>query len=155
MRQKLTIYTFLSVLLIQSAFSADRPGSDASYLGGTLAQFSNGSAGCLDAVDPEFLVFWTGKSNLRVAYEKINLLEYGQKVSRRVAMAVLISPMLILAKKKQHFLTIGFHDEDGRQQAMVFRVPKSDIRTVLVTLEARTGLKVQYQDEDARRGGKG
>jgi hypothetical protein len=155
MRQKLTLFAILLALLSPPAVAAEHRGNDASYIGGTLAQFNNGSPGSLDAVDPEFLVFWTGKTNLRVAYERINLLEYGQQVSRRVAMAVLISPMLILAKKKQHFLTIGFHDEDGRQQAVVFRVPKSDIRTVLVTLEARTGLKVQYQDEDARRGGKG
>ncbi len=129
--------------------------SRVSYLGGTLGQFSQGSDGALDAVDQDYFVFWTRKQNLRVPYTRINLLEYGQKVSRRVAMAVLISPMFVLSKKKQHFLTVGYQDDDGKQQAMVFRVDKSDIRTVLVTLEARTGLKVQYQDEDARRGGKG
>ncbi len=130
-------------------------GSRASYLGGTLAQFSQGADGALDAIDPDYFVFWTRKQNLRVPYARINLLEYGQKVSRRVAMAVLVSPMFVLAKKRQHFLTVGYQDEQGKQQALVFRVDKSDIRTVLVTLEARTGLKVQYQDEDARRGGKG
>lgn len=130
-------------------------GSRASYAGGTLAQFPQGSDGALDTVDPDFFVFWTRKANLRVPYERINLLEYGQKVGRRVAMAVVISPMFLLSKKRQHFLTLGFEDENGKQQALVFRVDKSDIRTVLVTLEARTGLKVQFQDEDARRAGKG
>jgi hypothetical protein len=37
----------------------------------------------------------------------------------------------------------------------VFRVDKNDIRIALVTLEARTGQTVQYQDEEARIAGKG
>ena len=39
---------------------------------------------------------------IRVPYERINLLEYGQSVSRRYALAILISPVLILAKKRAH-----------------------------------------------------
>jgi hypothetical protein len=38
---------------------------------------------------------------------------------------------------------------------MVFQVEKSKIRPVLVSLEARTGRKVQYQDDEARKAGKG
>jgi hypothetical protein len=34
-------------------------------------------------------------------------------------------------------------------------VDKGDIRSVLVSLEARTGRKVQYQDDEARKAGKG
>ena len=142
-------------IFVLLTLAAADTGSRVEYVGGTLPQFSQGSGGAIDAVDPEFCVFWTRKSNLRIPYERINLLEYGQQVSRRVAMAALISPMLILAKKKQHFLTLGYQDDDGKQQAMVFRVAKQDIRTVLVTLEARTGVKVQYQDDDARKAGRG
>jgi hypothetical protein len=61
----------------------------------------------------------------------------------------------MLAKKREHFLTVGFQDDDGQQQAMVFRVDKNDIRLTLVALEARTGQQVQYQDEEARIAGKG
>ena len=42
-----------------------------------------------------------------------------------------------------------------RDQAMVFRVDKNGIRALLVGLEARTGQKVQYQDPEARKAGKG
>lgn len=145
---------FLIAALLLAGAAADH-GSQVAYLGGTLNQFQQGGRGVVDAADPEFMVFWTPKANLRVPYERINLLEYGQKVSRRVAMAVVVSPMFLVLKKRQHFLTLGYQDDDGRQQAIVFKVDKSDIRTVLVSLEARTGLKVQYQDEDARRAGKG
>jgi hypothetical protein len=66
-----------------------------------------------------------------------------------------ISPLLLLAKKRQHFLTVGYSDEEDRQQAMIFKINKDDIRTTLVVLEARTGRKVEFQDEDARKSGKG
>ena len=38
---------------------------------------------------------------------------------------------------------------------MVFRVDKNGIRATLVGSEARTGQKVQYQDLEARKAGKG
>ena len=54
-------------------------------------------------------------------------------------------------KSRKHFLTIGYSGEDGKQQAIVFRVDKNGIRPTLAALEARTGLKIQYQDEQARK----
>ena len=76
-------------------------------------------------------------------------------MERRYVAAVLVSPLLLLSKKRQHFLTVGYSDDNGKQQAMIFRVDKDDIRTILVSLEARTGRKVQFQDEEARKAGKG
>jgi hypothetical protein len=70
-------------------------------------------------------------------------------------MAAVISPLFLLSKKRQHFLTVGFSDAQGKQQALVFKVDKKKIRSVLVALEARTGLKVQFQDQEARKAGKG
>ena len=37
----------------------------------------------------------------------------------------------------------------------MFRVDKNDIRATLVSLEARTGQRIQYQDEEARKAGQG
>ena len=88
---------------------------------------------------------------MRVAYDRVNLVEYGQQVDRRLALALVISPVFLLSKSRKHFLTIGYSGEDGKQQAMVFRVDKNSIRPTLVSLEARTGQKVQYQDEQARK----
>ena len=105
--------------------------------------------------DPQYFAFYSHKSNVRVAYEKINLLEYGQTVGRRLDLAIIISPAFLLVKKRKHFLTVGYSDEDGKQQALVFRVDKNDIRAMLASLEARTGQRVQYQDEEARKAGKG
>ena len=109
----------------------------------------------LDLSQNAALVVRSAKSEIRVAYQRVNTLEYGQTVSRRYAAAVLISPMLLLSKSHKHFVTVGYLDDDGRQQALVLRVDKGDIRAVLTGLEARTGRRVEYQDDEARKAGKG
>ena len=129
--------------------------SRAEYVGGTAGALTSGSGGSIDVSDQRYLGFYTKRGQVRVAYDRVNLLEYGQKVDRRLLAAVVISPMFLLSKSRKHFLTIGYMDEDGKQQALVFRVDKGSIRSALVSLEARTGLKVQYQDEEARKAGKG
>jgi hypothetical protein len=134
---------------------AGSKGSHAEYAGGTILQIPDGCSGSIQAVDDQYFVFYSQKARWRVPYDKINLIEYGQKVDRRYMAAVLISPLLLLSKKRQHFLTVGYMDEEGHQQAMIFRVGKTDIRTILVSLEARTGRRVEFQDDEARKAGKG
>jgi len=143
------------VILLCAAASARTHGSRAEYAGGTIAQIPQGCSGSIQAADDQFFVFYAKNARWRVPYDRINLLEYGQRVDRRYMAAVLVSPLLILSKKRTHFLTVGYSDDDGKQQAMVFRVGKDDIRTILVSLEARTGRKVEYQDDEARKAGKG
>ena len=147
----------LSVLLMIAccALFAGGNGSRAEYAGGTISQIPGGCAGIIQTLDDQFFVFYSHKARWRVPYDRINLIEYGQKVDRRYIAAVLVSPLFLLSKKRQHFLTVGYSDSEGRQQAMIFRVDKSDIRTILVSLEARTGRKVDFQDEEARKAGKG
>jgi hypothetical protein len=141
------------ILSLQSL--ARDPGCPAEYLGGTLDAVDSGAGGSIRTNDPLSFVFQTRRTAVRIPYDRINQIEYGQKVDRRVLEAILISPLLVLAKKRHHFLTVGFEMDNGRQQAMLFKVDKSAIRAVLVSLEARTGRKVTYQDEEARKGGKG
>jgi hypothetical protein len=135
------------------AFAGD--GSSAKYVGGTVASLTADAEGALRTTDDLFLEFRCKGRQLHVPYNKVNLLEYGQNVDRRYIAAALVSPLFLLSKKRQHFLSLGYTDAEGRQQAMVFRIDKGDIRALLVSLEARTGLKVQYQDEQARKAGKG
>lgn len=135
--------------------SASHSGSRAEYIGGTRPDIPADSSGDIQVADNTYFIFYSKHTQVKVPYERINLLEYGQKVDRRYLAAVVISPLFMLAKKRQHFLTVGFQDNDGHQQAMVFRVDKNDIRLTLVALEARTGQQVQYQDDEARMAGKG
>ena len=142
----------LPILALGVALQAQ---SRAEYVGGTAAQLLSGSAGSIEVSDPRYFAFYARKTQVRVPYDHIDLLEYGQKVDRRLLMAVAISPVFLLSKSRKHFLTIGYTDEEGRHQALVFRVDKSGIRATMASLEARTGLKIEYQDEDARKAGRG
>ena len=145
----------ISLLLLGGlALTAAEPGVKAQFMGGTLAGVSAKSSARLDLTGAEALAFRSGQTELRIPFQKINTLEYGQTVSRRYAAAVLISPVLLLSKARKHFVTIEYLDSAGRQQALVFRVEKGDIRWVLASLEARTGRRVDYQDDEARKGSK-
>ena len=134
---------------------AGDPGGRAQYIGGTVAALPSKSEGRLNITGEEALLFRTKQASVRIPYTQINTLEYGQRVNRRIVEAVLISPLLLLAKKRKHFLTVGYTDEQGRQQALVFQLNKGAVRAVLASLEAKTGRKVEFQDEDARKAGKG
>jgi len=145
------LYIFLLLFGVPCLFSQ----SKAEYIGGTLTTIEGGLSGELETADEQYLAFYSKGAHVRVAYDRVNLLEYGQKVNRRLFEGIILSPMFLLVKSRKHFLTVGYSDEDGKQQALLFRVEKNDIRAVLVILEARTGLKVQYQDTEARKAGKG
>jgi len=151
----LTLACLLMALLLPSTLVSADDAASVEYIGGTLDSVSHKVEGHIRTTNPDFFLLDAGKLRMNVPYEKINLLEYGQKVDRRYAMAFLISPVFLLSKSRQHFLTVGYTDMQGKQQAMVLRVSKGDIRSVLVSLEARTGLKIQFQDGEAKKAGKG
>ena len=143
----------LALLLIVATWVEAQNRAD--YVGGTAAELQSGAAGSIDVRDEHYFAFYTKKGQVRIRYDRIDLLEYGQKVDRRLLMAVVISPIFLLSKRRKHFLSIGYTDDEGHHQALVFRVDKNDIRATLVSLEARTGQRIQYQDEEARKAGKG
>jgi hypothetical protein len=150
-----TVVGLLVWLLLPSLLAAGEPGYRAQFLGGTVAELPDKSAGRINLADGQVLVLAARNATLRVPYRRIDTLEYGQRVSRRYAAAVLISPMLLLSKSRKHFVTIGFVDDAGNHQAVVLRVGKGDVRSVLAGLEARTGRRIEYQDDEARKSGKG
>jgi len=143
----------LGGLLILFPAGAAEPGVKTEFVGGTMAGIEPRSTVRLDLTGSETLKFSAAKISLEIPYRKIDTLEYGQHVSRRYAEAVLLSPILLLSKSRKHFVTIGYEDETGRHQALVFRVEKGDIRGVLASLETRSGRKIVYQDDEARKAG--
>jgi hypothetical protein len=144
----------LALLVLSPLLQAGDIGNRVLYVGGTVPGVRNKSDARIDLLqDDAIRISAAGKSFL-VPYKDVTTVEYGLRVSRRYVEAVLISPLFLVAKKKTHFLTIGYADQDGRQQAMVLQVTKEEIRPLLVSLEARTGRRVEYQDEEARKAGK-
>lgn len=144
----------LGALAIALFATAAEPGFHAQFVGGTVPGVAAKAKARLDLSGTEALVLRSGQTDLRIDYHRINTLEYGQNVSRRYAEAILISPVLLLSKARKHFVTMGYQDEAGQQQALVLRVDKGDIRSVLASLEARTGRRVEYQDAEARKAGR-
>jgi hypothetical protein len=144
----------IGFLLAMPAVGAD-PGVKTQLIGGTPPGIAAKSTARLDYTGADEMIFRCGATEFRVPYQKVNTLEYGQTVSRRYAAALLISPILLLSKARKHFVTLGYVDAGGKQQVLVFEVGKGDIRSVLAGLEARTGRRVEYQDDEARKAGKG
>ena len=149
-----SICALLPALCLSAALAAE-PGIKTEVVGGTAIELPSKSKVRMDYSGADALVFRGGKTELRVSYQKVSTLEYGQNVSRRYAAAILVSPFLLLSKSRKHFITLGYMDAEGRQQAIVIRVEKGDIRAVLAGLEARTGRRVEFQDADARKAVKG
>ena len=138
---------------ISPALLGGIPSDKAIYRGGTVASVPENATGAVATTDEHHFTFTYKQGRLTVPYERVNSLEYGQKAGRRLGLAIAVSPVLLLSKKRKHFLTINFLDEHGKQQAMVLELGKSIVRTTLASLEARTGKKLEYQDDEARKTG--
>jgi hypothetical protein len=151
--KKLTSIIILTILLSATAFALD--GKKTAYIGGTVSSVKEGTEGTSSAANETNFVFEHKKGKLEIPYSTIEELEYGQKAGRRVAVAILVSPLALFSKKRKHYLTISYKSEDGKGQAAVFELGKDVIRTMLSSMEARTGKQITYQDDEARKSAKG
>ena len=135
------------------------PSDKAVYRGGTLAALDRDTEGAVTTTDERQFVFVHKRGHFAIPWDRVNALEYGQKAGRRVGTAVAVSmivapvigPFALLSKKRRHFLTINFLDEQGGQQAIVLELGKNIVRTTLASLEARTGKRIELLDEEARK----
>jgi hypothetical protein len=148
------VYGLVVALLLQGTAFAGLGSDKAMYVGGTVNAIKEGTEGVLSGKDESHMVFTYEGKTLRVPYERVNDLEYGQKAGRRLGVAIAITWMALFSKKRKHYLTVGFMDENDKQQAAVFELGKSTVRVTLATLEARTGRKVDYEDAEARNAGR-
>ena len=145
-------------------------GKKAAYFGGTALVFAGAEdpiEGRLDTANADALILTAEKKpfvgqTLRIPYDKIIDLEYGQKAGRRVGTAVattvLLGPIGLLSlfsKKRNHYLTIGYTGEDGKDQVAVLELGKDIVRTTLPIVEARSGKTLEFQDEEARKASRG
>ncbi|MCL4524056.1 MAG: hypothetical protein M1451_09115, partial [Acidobacteria bacterium] len=75
----------------------------------------------------------------------------GQKAGRRVGVAIVISVWALFSKKRKHFLTIGFTDDNDKPQGVVLEVPKGTAKSFITIIEVRSGKKVEYESEEAKK----
>jgi hypothetical protein len=167
----LTRATATALLVIWTTTTAFAVGGNkAAYWGGTANVFAGAKdpvEGRLNTTDEEYLVLTAENDpfkggQLKIRYKDITDLEYGQKAGRRVGAAigtaVLLGPIglfTLFSKKRKHFMTVSYTDQAGKQQAAVLEVGKDIIRTTLTIVETRSGKDFQFQDEEARKAGRG
>lgn len=158
-RWRVSLSTWLIVSLLwiplmpTATADAGELGAKAIYVGGSLPGLPDSAKGRIQTTDLDAFRFSAKDLEAEIPWDRINLLEYGQRVGRRLGMAILVSPLFLMAKTRKHFLTVSYVDERDRQQALVFQLDKNHVRSVLVSMEARTGLRVEFQDNEARFGG--
>ena len=135
---------------------------EAAYFGGTVVEFKEARhpiSGHLVTKDETAMEFVYGKHQIvSIPYAKFIDIEYGLKSGRRVGAAVtttvLLGPiglLFLMSKKQKHYVTIGYKDDADKEQVAVFQVDKDAVRTLLPTLEARSGKKIIYQDKAAEK----
>jgi hypothetical protein len=166
MRRVIAALLAIAIVTPSIALAVDSKG--ATYFGGTAPVFKAAKdpvEGHLDTKDDKALIFTSedkhAEGSLSIPYDSIIDLEYGQKAGRRVGAAVattvLLGPIGLLtlfSKKRKHFLTVGYKDADGKDQVAVLELGKDIVRTTIPIVETRSGKKVEYQDDEARKSAK-
>ena len=150
----------VAVLFSETAL-AGLGSNKAQYVGGTTPTLTQGVEGSMSTDDTTLLKFNSSKQSWQTPYEKITALSYGQHAGRRVGATVALGVTtlgigalpVLFSKKRRHYLTIEYKDEQGKEQAAIFELGKDAIRTTLKSLEVRSGKKIEYEDEEARKAG--
>ena len=152
---KRIIAAALACAMLSPALFASVGSNSADYVGGTIASIKAGTEGKVSSDNEKVYVFTSKHADLKIPYDRVEALEYGQKAGRRLGLALVVNPLLLLSTKRKHFLTISWKDDNDMDQAVVLELGKDIVRVQLATLQARTGRKVEYQDDEARKYGAG
>lgn len=154
------LLSFSILLVTPTALMAES--DKAAYYGGTAVEFKDVKGevkGRLLTKDERNLEFVYSKEKVfKIPYDKFIDMEYGQKSGRRVGAAaasfILLGPvglLFLFSKKQDHYLTLGYYDENGKEQVALFKLNKNTVRPLLPILEARSGKKVEYQSKGAEK----
>jgi hypothetical protein len=146
----ITLLLAFSLVFHGTAWSAVR-GDEVRYAGGTIGSIPQDTEGEVEATDGKVLRFKSKKGTFEIPYESITSLEYGQKAGRRIGVAIMVSPFALLSKKRKHYLSIGYKDGNDASQGVVFELSKKLPRLIITVLEARSGVKCEYESEEARK----
>jgi hypothetical protein len=160
----LTVVALL-VVLVTPALASALAGDKAAYVGGTIARFNIPDMrveGLIELRRRHFVFVPANSPHaaepLPIDYESIRHLEFGQLASRRVPLVVaataVLGPFGLLsmpAKSRAHYLTLTYAGEQGRTEVIVVELGKHLVRSTLAVVEARSGIPIEYQDEEARK----
>lgn len=149
---------FPLLLLAPAAAVAGVGKTEVRYLGGVWAGVAEGAEGKVRMEDEAAVFLFQGRQ-YRLPYASITSLEYGQKVGRRIGatigwgvttLGIAALPML-LSKKRRHFATIGYTDEQGKPQGVVIEFGKEIKRSALKMLSIKSGKEIEFENEQAQK----
>ena len=124
----------------------------AMYVGGTVSSLPpgrvEGSLDCSAAAAMSFVAAKDG-SSVGVQWKSIQDLEYGPQVPPRwkAAKSLASLPSFMSKKGRKHYVTIGYKDFAGADQAVVFELGDQIIRRTLTALKDKSGKPLTCQDE--------
>ena len=151
------ISLMLALSFISPTLFAAVRGNETMYVGGTL-DIPQKTEGILNLEGEKIAVFTYKGGEYELPYEQVTILEYGQKAGRRVGATVagfaafgIPGLIALFSRKRKHFLSIALTDAEGKNQAIVLELSKGNVRTILRTMEARTGKRVEYESEEAKK----
>jgi hypothetical protein len=151
--KRFVVMLLLACLLFPAGLAA-LDGKKALYVGGTItAKIPENTEGRLNTNDETTLIFIADKTGVKaeLPYAKIDSFEYGQKASHRIKTALFLSPWTLFSKKRRHYLSLMWKGEGDKTEGVVLELGKDILRSTVMVLEARTGKKVEFQDEDAKK----
>lgn len=149
--QRLLVLLLIWLIVCPAPVLAAVRGKEVMYVGGTIKTVPEATEGTLDTDNDKALIFNSPKGQFTIPYDRITSIEYGQKAGRRLGVAVVITVWALFSKKRRHFVTLGFTDENNAAQGVVLEIPKGHTKTTLTILEVRSGRKVEYESEEARK----
>ncbi|MEJ5367095.1 MAG: hypothetical protein WHT08_02170 [Bryobacteraceae bacterium] len=150
--------TFIPFLLLAPAAVAGVGKTEVRYLGGVWTDIDEGAEGKVRMEDDAAVFVFQGRQ-YRLPYASITSIEYGQKVGRRIGATIglgvttlgLAALPILLSKKRRHFATIGYTDEQGKPQGLVVEFGKEIKRSALKMLSLKSGKEIEFENEQAQK----
>ena len=105
----------------------------------------------LTVTSDSILLVFGHRTSLKLAPSQVTGLSYGEQAYRRVAdmvalSVVFVNPLVlfgILHQSKNHFISIEFRGDDGKNGAVLLEADKNNYRAILEALKAVTGKPVE------------
>jgi hypothetical protein len=133
-------------------------GKRAMYVGGTAAVIPEKQQGTLETSGASGFVFTWDKGKWNLPFANIKKMVYREKAGRHVGAAVAITAaigvaglLVLMAKKKKHYLSLEWKDESGQAQVAEFELSKDAFENVIADLEEKTGLQLQVEVQEASK----
>ena len=153
------LWLFAAAILAGVSLSAAVHRFDSMYVGGTAAGLVEDTAGLTHTSDAKVFTFEYKSGKLVVPYERITSIEYGETLGHHGASSMAGAALVAgsagvlavrLAKRRRHYLTLGYLDDSQQPQVAVFELGKDRIYPTLYNLRTKTGKKLEFQDEESR-----